>query len=44
MKAEQRVMLLGGIQELVGIVFGVVKIHVATECSCKLSAPKAHLS
>lgn len=40
MQAEERAVLPRGIQELVGIVFGGVKIQAATECSCKLSTPK----
>lgn len=42
MQAEERVMLPRGIRELVGIVFGGVKMQVASECSCKLSTPKGH--
>lgn len=43
MRAEQRVVLPRGIQELVGIVFSDVKIQVAAECSCEIFTPKSTL-
>lgn len=39
MQAEQRVRLLRGMQEFVGIVSSSVKIKVAAEFSPKLSTP-----